>query len=77
MSRTQLNISIDPGLYRELKKSAQMAGKTLSGFVSEGLLAQVGRASPDAIESRVKLIEERIKLLELSVELLRQRALKE
>ncbi len=52
-----------------------MAGKTLSGFVSEGLLAQVGRASPDAIESRVKLIEERIKLLELSVELLRQRAL--
>ncbi len=65
MSRTQLNINIDPELLQELKTAAIRAGKTTTEFVSESIANYLEKYSPnDTLDSRMMLLEERISLLE-------------
>ncbi len=64
MTRTQLNVNIDPELMDKLKVAAIMSGKTITEFVSESISTQLKNTSPVTIKSRLLSLEERIQSLE-------------
>ena len=65
MSRTQLNINIDPELMKKLKEAVIRAGKTTTEFVSETIANRLEQYSfNDTLDSRFFLLEERMSFLE-------------
>ena len=69
MSRTQLNVSIDPELLKKIKEGARVSGKSLVGFVSDCFVNQLEDLSPDSLDSRFNKIEQRLQLIEEKLEL--------
>ena len=67
MSRTQLNVNIDPQLLARLKSAAIREGKTISQFVSESLILQLEDTPPLTIDSKLDLVEKRLKTIEASI----------
>ena len=69
MSRTQLNINIDPELMQKLKKAAISSGKTTTEFVSESIINHLKKYSPnDTLDNRFLLLEERLSAVEEKLE---------
>jgi len=66
MTRSQLNIKIDPELLRQVKSTAIKQGLTVTEFVSQVLSAAVGDpdASTETIEERLSRIEKHLGLSE-------------
>lgn len=62
MTRTQLNIKIDPELLKLLKAYATRQGVTLTDFVAEALAKAVSGEDPLALEQRVSRIEKHLGL---------------
>ncbi len=60
MSRTQLNINIDPELFKKVKASARQAGKSLTGYVSDCFANQLVTDSSESIDDKFSKIEERL-----------------
>ena len=69
MTRTQLNVSIDPELLRKIKQSARISGKSLVNFVSDCFLNEIGDDPVESLDSRFNLIEERLESIEKKLEL--------
>ena len=70
MTRTQLNVSIDPKLLKKIKESARISGKSLVGFVSDCFLKQIDDLPFESIDSRFNMFEERLESIEKKLELL-------
>ena len=64
MTRTQLNVSIDPELLKKIKESARISGKSLVSFVSDCFVNQIENVPVESIDSRFTLIERRLKSIE-------------
>lgn len=64
MTRSQLNIKIDPELLRQVKSTAIKQGLTVTEFVSQVLSAAVGdhEGSSETIEQRLSRIEKHLGL---------------
>jgi uncharacterized protein (DUF1778 family) len=62
VTRTQLNIKIDPELLKLLKAYATRQGVTLTDFVAEALAKAVSGEDPLALEQRVSRIEKHLGL---------------
>mgnify|MGYP001476451638 CR=1 FL=1 len=69
MTRTQLNVSIDPELLKKIKESARISGKSLVGYVSDCFINQIENLSVKSIDSRFHLIEKRLQSIEEKLEL--------
>ena len=59
MTRTQLNIKIDPELLQRVKSNAARQGKTLTEFVIE-VLQQATSEEPSSLEARLRRIEQQL-----------------
>lgn len=59
MTRTQLNIKINPDLLVKIKELARRQGKTLSEFVVE-ILEQAVADRPISLEARLERIEQHL-----------------
>lgn len=59
MTRTQLNIKINPDLLVKIKELARRQGKTLSEFVVE-ILEQAVTDRPISLEARLERIEHQL-----------------
>ena len=59
MTRTQLNIKINPDLLVKIKEHARRQGKTLSEFVVE-ILEQAVADRPISLEARLERIEQQL-----------------
>ena len=59
MTRTQLNIKINPDLLVKIKELARRQGKTLSEFVVE-ILEQAVADRPISLEARLERIEHQL-----------------
>ena len=68
MTRTQLNVSIDPELLKKIKESARISGKSLVSFVSDCFVNQIENVPVESIDSRFTLIERRLKSIEKKLE---------
>ncbi len=64
MSRTQLNISIDPVLLKALKKAAIRSGKTLSNHLTEIISASISNENNNVQPTRIQVLEEKVIALE-------------
>ncbi len=64
MSRTQLNINIDPQLMAKLREGSIKSGKTIAEFVSESIFNQLENAFPQYSDSRLIALEARLAALE-------------
>jgi len=62
VTRTQLNIKIDPELLKLLKACATRQGVTLTDFVAGVLAKAVSGEDPLALEQRVSRIEKHLGL---------------
>ena len=69
MTRTQLNVSIDPELLKKIKESARISGKSLVSFVSDCFVNQIENVPVESIDSRFTMIERRLKSIEKKLEL--------
>ena len=69
MTRTQLNVSIDPELLKKIKASARISGKSLVSFVSDCFVNQIENVPVQSIDSRFTMIERRLKSIEKKLEL--------
>ncbi len=69
MSRTQLNINIDPQLMQKMKESAIKSGKTITEFVSESIFNNLENFFPENLEVKIALIEERVNTIEENLRL--------
>ena len=67
MSRTQLNINIDPELFKKVKASARKAGQSLTGYVSDCFAKQLEPDSSESIDDKFSKIEERLKSIEKTI----------
>ena len=68
MTRTQLNVSIDPELLKKIKESARISGKSLVSFVSDCFVNQIENVPVLSIDSRFTMIERRLKSIEEKLE---------
>ena len=68
MTRTQLNVSIDPELLKKIKESARVSGKSLVSFVSDCFVNQIENVPVRSIDSRFTMIELRLKEIEKKLE---------
>jgi hypothetical protein len=59
---SQLNIKIDPDLLQRVKAHATRQGKTVTGFVAQGLMEAVSEERSASIEERVAGIEKHLGL---------------
>jgi uncharacterized protein (DUF1778 family) len=59
VTRTQLNIKIDPELLQRVKFHAVRQGKTLTEFVIE-VLQQAASEEPSSLEARLRRIEQHL-----------------
>jgi len=59
VTRTQLNIKINPDLLVKIKELARRQGKTLSEFVVE-ILEQAVADRPISLEARLERIEQQL-----------------
>lgn len=62
MTRSQLNIKIDPELLRRLKAHATKQGMTLTDFVASVLAQAISGDSALSLEERVSRIEKHLGL---------------
>ncbi len=62
MSRSQLNIKIDPELLARVKSTAIKQGLTVTEFVTQVLEAEAGEAASTTLEERLSRIEKHLGL---------------
>ena len=67
MKRTQLNINLDPELLRQIKEAARVSGKSITSFISDCVIKQVGEPSGQSIDSRLNNIERRLQSIEVNI----------